>query len=325
MSRLVLAIPSKGRLQEQVMGLLDRAGLSIERERGDRDYRGRLAGIPEADVVLLSASEIASEIAAGNVHFGVSGEDLLHEAMDQPETVTDVITRLGFGFADVVIAVPKPWIDVETMGDLEDVAAGWRARHHRSLRVATKYLALTRRFFGRHGISDYRIIESLGATEGAPLAGAADIIVDITTTGATLAANGLKTLRDGTILRSQAALVASLRADWSPAALDAARVLLMRLKGESIARTQRELRLHGGAPARLPLEAMAKAAGGQLLSADGSGSSMLVPAKTAIDVAEQLTIQGAGGVTMAPARFLLQDENDWFDTLTERLANVSLQ
>ncbi|MBN9010313.1 MAG: ATP phosphoribosyltransferase, partial [Rhizobiales bacterium] len=111
--------------------------------------------------------------------------------------------------ADCVVAVPEAWIDVEAMEDLDDVAAGFRPRHGRRLTVATKYVNITRRFFAGHGIADYRIVESLGATEGAPATGAADLIVDITTTGSTLRANGLKMLADGTILKSEAWLVAS--------------------------------------------------------------------------------------------------------------------
>ena len=121
---------------------------------------------------------------------------------------------LGFGHCDVVVAVPEAWIDVETMADLDDVAADFRPRHGRRLTVATKYINLTRRFFAGHGIADYRIVESLGATEGAPASGAADLIVDITTTGTTLTANGLKILADGVILKSEAHLVASLAAPW---------------------------------------------------------------------------------------------------------------
>jgi ATP phosphoribosyltransferase len=110
--------------------------------------------------------------------------------------------------------VPEPWIDVDTMADLDDVAAAFRPQHGRRLTVATKYIAVTRRFFAGHGIADYRIVESLGATEGAPASGTADLIVDITSTGATLAANGLKVLSDGVILKSEAHLVASRAAAW---------------------------------------------------------------------------------------------------------------
>jgi len=122
---------------------------------------------------------------------------------------------LGFGFADVVVAVSRAWIDVSTMADLDDVCAAYAQTHRRRLRVATKYAQFTRSFFAQQRISDYRIVPSAGATEGAPAAGAAEVIVDITTTGATLRDNGLKVLDDGVILKSQAQLAASLSADWT--------------------------------------------------------------------------------------------------------------
>ena len=124
--------------------------------------------------------------------------------------------RCGFGRADVVVAVPACWLDVRRMADLEEMAASFRRLHGRRVRVATKYMNLTRRFFSRSGVTGYRIVESLGATEGAPAAGLAELIVDITTTGATLRANGLRVLDDGMILRSEANLVSSKVAQWTP-------------------------------------------------------------------------------------------------------------
>ena len=142
----------------------------------------------------------------------------MREKVPDADARLELLAPLGFGRADVVVAAPQAWIDVRTMADLEDVAAAYRARRGERMRVATKYVNLTRRYFAEHGVGDYRIVESLGATEGAPAAGAAELIVDITTTGATLAANALKPLEDGPILRSQAMLVASLAAPWGPAA-----------------------------------------------------------------------------------------------------------
>ena len=136
------------------------------------------------------------------------GEDLVRENIPHWEDKVELVAPLGFGHADVVVAVPEAWIDVENMADLDDVAAGFRSRHGRRLRVATKYWQLTQGFFASHGIAVYRIVESLGATEGAPAAGSADLIVDITSTGSTLRANGLKILGDP-VLKSQANLVAS--------------------------------------------------------------------------------------------------------------------
>lgn len=212
---LILAIPSKGRLQTDSEALFARAGLAIA-PGGKRSYRGRIAGIAGVEVAYLSAPEIAREIAAGTVHAGVTGRDQVAESVADASRA-ELSVPLGFGRCDVVVAVPEPWVDVETMEDLDDVAAEFRPRHGRRLTVATKYINITRHFFAGHGIADYRIVESLGATEGAPASGAADLIVDITSTGATLRANGLKILSDGVILRSEAYLVASKAVRWDAA------------------------------------------------------------------------------------------------------------
>ena len=212
---LVIAIPSKGRLQANTAALFADAGLEIVQQGAERSYRGIVAGIDGVEIAFLSAPEIAREIGAGAVHLGVTGRDQVEESVPDFATRTDLTLPLGFGHCDVVVAVPEAWIDVETMEDLDDVAAGFRPRHGRRLTVATKYVNTTRRFFAGHGIADYRIVESLGATEGAPATGAADLIVDITSTGATLRDNGLKILDDGVILKSEAHLVASLAATWT--------------------------------------------------------------------------------------------------------------
>jgi ATP phosphoribosyltransferase len=149
---------------------------------------------------------------------------------------------LGFGHANVAVAVPQAWIDVHSMADLDDVAIAFRLKHERKMRLATKYVNLTREFFSQHGVTDYRIVESSGATEAAPAAGTAELIVDITTTGATLAANGLKVIDDGVILRSQANLVAARAAKWGAAERAAARAMLDRIAAQARAQTFREVR-----------------------------------------------------------------------------------
>lgn len=219
MTTLKLAIPSKGRLKEQAEEFFAKAGFRIEALGGSRGYFARIANLPDVEVRLLSASEIASGVIAGDVHVGVSGEDLLREQAGDLDRVVHLLSPLGFGRADLVVAAPKSWLDVETMADLDDVAARMEASTGRKMRVATKYVRSTRRFFTAEGVGHYRIVESAGATEGAPAAGVAELVVDITTTGATLESNGLKVLRDGVILRSQAQLAASLGAEWSPSAL----------------------------------------------------------------------------------------------------------
>ncbi|WP_295732754.1 ATP phosphoribosyltransferase [uncultured Bartonella sp.] len=209
---VTLALPSKGRLKDKTLETLKAAGYEIVLADNDRNYRAAVANDKNIDILFLSASEIARELGYGNVDLGVTGQDLIHETLAHPETKVKVEVPLGFGFADVVVAVPAVWHDVVTMADLDDVAAEFRQRHGRRIRIATKFWRLTQQFFSqKHGIQVYRIVESLGATEGAPAAGSADMIVDITSTGETLRANKLKILDDGVILKSQASLVSALR------------------------------------------------------------------------------------------------------------------
>ena len=214
---ITLALPSKGRLKEQASEIFAKAGLAIVQAGDDRSYRARIEGCDDIDVKLLSASEIATELGAGTLDLGITGEDLVREKLPDFDAKVAIVAKLPFGFADVVVAVPDSWWDVESMADLDDVAADFRQRHGRRLRIATKYWRLTQQFFsGAHGIQVYRIVESLGATEGAPAAGSADVIVDITTTGSTLKSNHLRVLGDGVILRSQACLIASKGARPEP-------------------------------------------------------------------------------------------------------------
>lgn len=217
MTRLTIAIPSKGRLKDNSEAWLSACGFRLRQKGGTRGYQAEIDGL-DADVMLLSAREIALGLIAGDLHVGITGEDLLHDLSPDIDKDVATIKPLGFGRADVIVALPKAWLDVATMADLEAAAALFRQRHGRRLRVATKYLALTRRFFADRSVGGYRLVESAGATEAAPASGAADVIVDITSTGATLEANGLKVLSDGVILRSQAVLAGGLKSEWSDAA-----------------------------------------------------------------------------------------------------------
>jgi ATP phosphoribosyltransferase len=168
----------------------------------------------------------------GAIHLGITGEDLVRETLRNVDDKIALLKPLGFGHADVVVAVPESWIDVNTMEDLDDVAAGFRRNYGRRLRVATKYWMLTQSYFASHGLGVYRIVESLGATEGAPAAGTADIVVDITSTGSTLVANHLKILADGVVLKSQANLIGSRTAAWTSASLELATDIVQRIGGD---------------------------------------------------------------------------------------------
>ena len=225
---LVLALPSKGRLMEQSAGMLAKAGLVVAKSGSARGYKGDIAGLAGVEVNFVSSAEIAQLLKSGAAHLGITGEDLLRETMADCDERVTFLRPCGFGMADVVVAVPAAWIDVRHMSDLEEMASSFQRVHGRRVRVATKYMNLTRRFFSHKGVTGYRIVESLGATEGAPAALLAELIVDITTSGATLRANGLKVLDDGTILKSQANLVSSNAAPWSPE--------LRRLEAQVVAR-----------------------------------------------------------------------------------------
>ena len=227
--KLILGVPSKGRLMEQTADYFAGIGLAYEKVGHERGYRGAMPGQPDIEVAYLSASEIARHLQLGRIHLGVTGEDLIREHIADADDRCEFLARLGFGRADVVVAVPECWIDVWAIADLEEAAALFHREHGRRLRVATKYMNLARRFFARKGLTSYRLVESLGATEGTPAAQTAEVIVDITTTGTTLEANHLKILQDGLILESEANLVASRAAPTSPAILEAAALVRKKL------------------------------------------------------------------------------------------------
>lgn len=233
MSTIMLALPSKGRIQEESLAVFANAGLAIDRPGGARSYLGEMAAMPDVSVRFLSASEIARELIRGTIDIGITGEDLIHETAAAGPDQIAIVKRLGFGRADAVVAVPDSWIDVTTMDDLSDVAADFRARHGRWLKVATKFVNLTRRHFAAHGIAEYRIVESLGATEAAPASGAADLIVDITSTGSTLIANGLRIIEDGTMLKSESLLMVARNAEWHEGKLETLGRLLSALGAET--------------------------------------------------------------------------------------------
>lgn len=316
MSMLTIGIPSKGRLQENTFAFFARAGLPIVQPRGARDYRGSVPGMPGVEVAFLSASEIAGELARGAVHFGVTGADLIHESLPEPEAKVELLAPLGFGHANVVVAVPEAWIDVHSMADIEEVAADFRQKQARRLRVATKYVNLTRRFFKGHGVSDYRIVESLGATEGAPAAGTADIVVDITTTGSTLAANALKVLADGTMLKSEAHLVASLAAPWDEPRRELARQVLARIHAEEEARTKRELRARLANGLDDVIAARLTEEGAEILDASGPMLSLLVAKEKVAALSDRLIAHGAKRVLVVAPDYAFSAEAPLFDRLT---------
>lgn len=229
MSTIKLGVPSKGRLMEKTFDWFADRGITLKRTGSEREYAGAVDGIDGVELVLLSAGEIPRELAAGRIHMGVTGSDLVRDKLADWDAVVDELAPMGFGHADLIIAVPTCWADVDTLEDLDAAAHAFRAAHGFRLRIATKYHRLVREFLTREGVADYQLVDSQGATEGTVKNLTAEAIADITSSGETLRANHLKILSDGLIHQSQATLFASKMADWS--GLEAARADLMaRLK-----------------------------------------------------------------------------------------------
>lgn len=203
---LKLGVPSKGRLMEKTFEWFAKHDITLSRTGSDREYAGKVEGIEDVSLVLLSAGEIPRELAAGRIHLGVTGTDLIHEKLPLWEQQITTVAELGFGHADLIIAVPAAWVDVDTLDDLDAVAAGFRQTHGMRLRVATKYHRLVREFLRDAGVADYALVDSQGATEGTVANETAEAIADITSTGDTLRANHLKILSGGLVLASQATL-----------------------------------------------------------------------------------------------------------------------
>jgi ATP phosphoribosyltransferase len=212
---LKLGVPSKGRLMEKTFQWFGQRGVTLRKSGSDREYAGAVDGIDGVELVLLSAGEIPRELAAGRIQMGVTGSDLVREKLVNWENTVREVALMGFGGADLIIAVPQGWVDVDTLDDLDAAAAAFRATHGHRLRIATKYHRLVREFLKQAGVADYALVDSQGATEGTVKNETAEAIADITSTGETLRANGLKILSDGMIHASQATLFRTSRRDWT--------------------------------------------------------------------------------------------------------------
>lgn len=208
-----LGVPSKGRLMEKTFDWFGARGVTLSRTGSDREYAGAVSGVDGVELVLLSAGEIPRELAAGRVHLGVTGTDLVREKLGQWEQQVQEKAELGFGHADLIIGVPACWVDVDTLEDLDAAAAAFRRAHGFRLRIATKYHRLVREFLQDNGVADYQLVDSQGATEGTIKNLTAEGVADITSTGDTLRANHLKILSDALVLKSQATLFKSRKAD----------------------------------------------------------------------------------------------------------------
>ncbi|MCP4824476.1 MAG: ATP phosphoribosyltransferase [Shimia sp.] len=224
-----LGVPSKGRLMEKTFDWFGARGVTLSRIGSDREYAGAVSGVDGVELVLLSAGEIPRELAAGRIHLGVTGTDLVREKLGQWEQQVQEKAELGFGHADLIIGVPACWVDVDTLEDLDAAAAAFRRAHGFRLRIATKYHRLVREFLQDNGVADYQLVDSQGATEGTIKNLTAEGVADITSTGDTLRANHLKILSDALVLKSQATLFKSRKADMDDEERSAMGTLLVQL------------------------------------------------------------------------------------------------
>ena len=204
-----IGLPSKGRLKHDTINIFKKNKLNIYSERGERDLFGYIKKISNVKIIYLHARECIEQISLGNIDIGFSGYDLLKESEINVQNKILINKRYDYGKANLVLAIPDLWIDVQTLLDLDEVADEFKKKKKRLLRVATKYPNLTRQFLYSKGVTQFRLVQSLGSTEVAPFTGTAEIISDITSTGATLKANNLRILKDGEILKSQAWLMIS--------------------------------------------------------------------------------------------------------------------
>ncbi|WP_108485217.1 ATP phosphoribosyltransferase [Oceaniglobus ichthyenteri] len=224
-----LGVPSKGRLMEKTFDWFADHGITLARVGSEREYSGVVSGIEGVELVLLSAGEVPRELAAGHIHMGVTGTDLVREKLPLWASQVKELAPMGFGQADLVIAVPDHWVDVETLDDLDAAAAAFRARHGFRMRIATKYHRLIRTYLRLHGVADYQLVDSQGATEGTVRQETAEAVADITSTGETLRANHLRMLADGPVHQSQATLFQSLTAPCDDASIAAKEQIKARL------------------------------------------------------------------------------------------------
>ena len=204
-----IGLPSKGRLKHDTINIFKKNKLNIYSERGERDLFGYIKKISNIKIIYLHAREIIEQISLGNIDVGFSGYDLFKENEINVQNKILINKKYNYGNANLVLAIPDLWIDVQTLLDLDEVADEFKKNKKRLLRVATKYPNLTRQFLYSKGITQFQLVKSLGSTEVAPFTGTAEIISDITSTGATLKANSLRILKDGEILKSQACLMIS--------------------------------------------------------------------------------------------------------------------
>ncbi len=321
MKAITIALPSKGRIQEDMNRFLNSAGISIIRDGDQRTYTGHIKEFEDIKIRVLSANEIAMELQAGNVQLGITGLDLISELDNKISKEVIILSKLGFSKANVVVAIPNSWIDVSNTQDLSEVTRDFLHIHERRLRVATKFERLTRNFFNKKGINNYRIVESTGATEGSPSSGTSELIVDITSSGKTLEANNLRVLNDGIILKSEACIFASKSLDWGKFNLNPVEKLLRTISARSEAINKVEMLFeYLSYDDSLELDLFRKFNG--IFSGGtpnlGDAVSLIIPEKKSSSCSQYLTSKGNGPIRInKPNLIYFNIDSAWQKLKTE--------
>ena len=322
MSSLLLALPSNGRLHDQMNKFFESSGLKLSRSGGNRTYSGFIEGIEKIEILYLSASEISSELLKGNIHMGITGIDLIEESRTSASKEVIMLSKLGFGKANVVIAVPNSWIDVENIKDLSEVASEFRSYNNLRMRVATKFKNITRNFFSNNRISNYRLVDSAGATEGSPAAGTSEIIVDITETGQTIDANNLKILKDGIMLKSQSCIFSTPNDIWDDIDLGPVENFLRIISARSEAMNKAELFFDytkNTSDLEINLYRKFKAIFSKGSPDLGEATSLIVPISEITSCSLYLTSLGYGPIRTNQPNFIYNKESDSWNILRQSI------
>lgn len=325
---MIIALPSKGSLYDGTLAFLKGCGLPVSREGRGRGYWGKIGSLDGAVAQFLRAEEIPIRVEAGDVLMGVTGYDL-HQESCLESTVSQVLfPQLGFGHARLVVAIPRVWIDVNCMEDVAEVAADLKRTRGYGLRVGTKFHRLTRRFFAEHSIRDYLIVDSRGATEGMPASGTADIVVDLTSSGATIIENGLKEIQDGTVVSSEASVIVSTRPEnWNDEAMAVLSQVVDSIEAGLRAR-RRKLVHFSAEPAkqRSLTRSLASQFGCEVHdhhSEDEAANAVFVsvvcPSKNVYPVVRHLRAEGATGISVLQPELLFEDASATVQNFRELL------
>ena len=332
-----LVIPSDGELGEPTMRFLASCGVKVNRPNSRR-YTGSIPSLPGIDVLFQRTADITTKVEEGSAEMGITGLDRMMEYRHDDDAVLPVMEDLGFGGCDYVLAVPDSWLDVTSIDDLADLALEFHERG-RQLRIATKYPRLLRRYLFERGINHFTLVPASGTLEAAPIAGYADLIADLSATGTTLRENRLKTLDGGTILTSQACLIANPSAlAGCPADLELARsfteMLEAHLRADPYYRITANVQGRTAEDVSAMILARPEIAGIQgptvarvfsVEEEDWYAVSLLIRKNRLLDVVSHLRECGGVDIAAAQLSYLFKGESQAFADFMDRVASLNGQ